>query len=55
MYVNITTHNYEKYNNVEYGVAKITVAQGAAVTFLNIGAKILKKKIFLLMDASFVI
>lgn len=37
LYVNITTHNYEKYNNVEYGVAVLTIAEGAKVDIQNIG------------------
>jgi len=37
MYVNITTQNYEKYNNVEYGVAVINIADGANVDISNIG------------------
>ncbi len=37
MYIYITTHNYEKYNNVEYGVAELNIAEGAKVEFQNIG------------------
>ena len=37
MYVKITSQNYEKYQNVEYGVTEIIVADGANVSFLNIG------------------
>jgi len=37
MYVNITTQNYEKYNNVEYGVAVLKIADGANVDISNIG------------------
>ncbi len=37
LYVNITTQNYEKYNNVEYGVAILTFAQGSTIQVQNIG------------------
>lgn len=37
LYVNITTHNFEKYSNVEYGVSVLTIAEGAKVDILNIG------------------
>ena len=37
LFVNITTQNVEKYSNVEYGVAELTVADGAYVNFVNIG------------------
>lgn len=37
LYVNITTHNVEKYQNVEYGLVNLTVAEGAKVEFSNIG------------------
>ncbi|MBR2943716.1 MAG: leucine-rich repeat protein [Clostridia bacterium] len=37
LYINITTHNYEKYSNVEYGVSVLTIAEGAKVDIQNIG------------------
>ena len=37
LYVNISTQNYESYEKVEYGVAVLTVADGAKVDILNIG------------------
>ena len=37
LYVNITTHNVEKYQNVEYGLVNLTVAEGVKVEFSNIG------------------
>lgn len=37
LYVNITTHNYEKYNNVEYGLVELTILEGATVNIQNIG------------------
>ena len=37
LYVNITTQNYEKYENVEYSVIVLTIAEGATVDIQNIG------------------
>ena len=37
LYVNITTQNYEKFENVEYGVAILKIAEGSTVDILNIG------------------
>lgn len=37
LYINISAHNYEKYNNVEYGVAVLTIAEGVKVDIQNIG------------------
>lgn len=37
MFINIATQNYEKYNNVEYGVAELNIAEGAKVEVQNIG------------------
>lgn len=37
LYINISKQNYEKYQNVEYGVTEITIAQGASVYIQNIG------------------
>ena len=37
MYVKITSQNYEKYQNVEYGVTELTVPDGANVSFGNLG------------------
>lgn len=37
LYMNITTQNYEKYNNVEYGVAILTFAEGSTIQVQNIG------------------
>ena len=51
MYVNITTQNYEKYKNVEYGVAVLTVAEGANVDLLNIGSLRRLEKIVVEKDA----
>lgn len=37
MYVKISTQNYEKYKNVEYGVVEFIIPDGATVSILNIG------------------
>lgn len=37
LYINITTHNYEKYKNVEYGLVELNIADGATVNVQNIG------------------
>ncbi|MBQ7761015.1 MAG: leucine-rich repeat protein [Clostridia bacterium] len=37
LYMNITSHNYEKYNNVEYGVAVLTIGEGSTIQIQNIG------------------
>lgn len=37
LYINITTHNYEKYKNVEYGLVELTIAEGVKVDIQNIG------------------
>ena len=37
LYFNISKQNYEKFENVEYGVAVLTVAEGSTVDILNIG------------------
>lgn len=37
LYINIATHNYEKYNNVEYGLVELNIAEGVKVDIQNIG------------------
>ncbi|MBQ7906403.1 MAG: leucine-rich repeat protein [Clostridia bacterium] len=37
LYMNITSHNYEKYNNVEYGIAVLTIGEGSTIQIQNIG------------------
>ena len=37
LYFNLSTNNYEKYNNVEYGIVKLTIAENAVVNIQNIG------------------
>ncbi len=37
LFVNITTENKEKYNNVEYGLATLTIVEGATIQVQNIG------------------
>lgn len=37
LYVNISTQNYEKYENVEYGLNVLETAEGSTITFQNIG------------------
>ncbi|MBR2025369.1 MAG: leucine-rich repeat protein, partial [Clostridia bacterium] len=37
LYINILTQNYEKYNNVEYGLVELNIADNAKVDIQNIG------------------
>ncbi len=37
LYFNIAVQNYEKFENAEYGVANLTIAENATVNILNIG------------------
>ena len=37
LYINITTYNNEKYNNVEYGLSALTFQEGISIQVQNIG------------------
>lgn len=45
MYIDITTRNYEKYNNVEYGLVNLTLDSDATMNVHNIGNLSLLEKI----------